>query len=339
MTPPRKLSREQEKMLCDMYLRGDDFRSIETFFDIKNRCLYSVLERNGIQRNRKKNRRIKPEEKPLVIRDFLDGLSTKEICDKRGLCVGAVQKINRENSVRPYWAHYLLDDGVFDNITESSAYWTGFLMADGCVFKNSSTKKDSKIALYLQERDIKHIEKFRNFLKTNIPINLKIRSTKNSGLLVKSNGPAYGVNLTSNKLSEKLIDFGVVPRKSLTAKVSPVLAGNKDFWRGMIDGDGTVSYYGSTKTDLKYPYIALHSGSRELIRQFDNFIYDNITNKSCNVETRLTAGYNDFYTIRLTGRSGVSAIKFLYESCNTYLDRKKLVADDIILKYGSKYNL
>lgn len=335
MTPNRKLSNAQEVLLCKMYSAGEDIQYLEEYFNIKSRHLYKVLERNGVPRNRQNHRRITPEDKPIVIESFLNGLSTKEICSKFGLCVGAVQKINFENSVRPRYAHYLLDESVFDEINEFSAYWAGFLMADGCICRNSRTKKNSRIALYLQERDVGHIKKFLNFLKTNIPIKAKAKSEKNS--LVKKSGTVFGVQITSQKLANKLVDFGVVPRKSLTARVNSTLGDNRDFWRGVVDGDGTVSYYNSSGN--KYPYLALSSASSELIQQFSDFIEENVTYAPCHIETRKIEGYNDIYTIRLTCKSGVAAVKFLYDGCSISLDRKKVVADEILSTPYNKYNI
>ena len=59
---------------------------------------------------------------------------------------------------------YTINENVFNEITEESAYWIGFLMADGCI----ATRKSSPyISLRISEVDIEHIEKFRSFLGSN----------------------------------------------------------------------------------------------------------------------------------------------------------------------------
>ena len=51
----------------------------------------------------------------------------------------------------------------FENIdNEEKAYWLGFLDADGSV-----GSKEDKIELGLAEKDLAHIEKFRDFMKIN----------------------------------------------------------------------------------------------------------------------------------------------------------------------------
>ena len=49
---------------------------------------------------------------------------------------------------------------IFETIdTEEKAYWLGFLYADGSV-----GSKDNRIELGLAEKDLKQIEKFRDFI-------------------------------------------------------------------------------------------------------------------------------------------------------------------------------
>jgi DNA-binding transcriptional regulator WhiA len=57
---------------------------------------------------------------------------------------------------------YTVNEAVFDTITEESAYWLGFLMADGSI--NTGKTGNPRIALTLAERDREHLVKFRKFL-------------------------------------------------------------------------------------------------------------------------------------------------------------------------------
>ena len=126
---------------------------------------------------------------------------------------------------------HTIDETVFDAITEQSAYWVGNLMADGNIYTGKTG--NPRIALTLAERDREHLVKFRKFLNCSNRILLKISRLK--GKIWNQ----YTLRFSSKRIAEKLIEFGVTARKSLTAKVIG-LEDNKHFWRGVIDGDGYI---------------------------------------------------------------------------------------------------
>jgi DNA-binding transcriptional regulator WhiA len=126
---------------------------------------------------------------------------------------------------------HTVNEAVFDTITEESAYWLGFLMADGNI--NTGKTGNPRIALTLAERDREHLVKFRKFLNCSNQILLKI---------VKVNEKTwnqYTLRFSSKNIADRLNEFGITKRKSLTAK-SIGLEDNKHFWRGVLDGDGYI---------------------------------------------------------------------------------------------------
>ena len=112
--------------------------------------------------------------------------------------------------------------------TEEKAYWLGFLYADGCV-----GSKEDKIELGLAEKDLKHIEKFRDFMGINNKISYR-KDTK-----------SYRISFRSQKCKLDLINKGCVPKKSLilTFPNEEQVPSNllRHFIRGYFDGDGWFS--------------------------------------------------------------------------------------------------
>lgn len=117
-----------------------------------------------------------------------------------------------------------INEDVFDVITEESAYWIGFLLADGNVYH--PPKRSKQLNLGLAEKDWEHLEKFKQFVGSN------------KSLYYNKNG--VFISIYSNRIVEKLAEYGIVPRKSKIAKVPDSLRNNRHFWRGLIDGDGWV---------------------------------------------------------------------------------------------------
>lgn len=110
---------------------------------------------------------------------------------------------------------------------------------------------------------------------------------------------------------------------------------SKDFWRGCIDGDGTVRI---SKHKKKYYYlqIGLFSASKDFIQQFFNFcksILPNFKNK-INKQNREK---NNMYNLVFNGKNALLLIKHLYEDSKVYLDRKYFKSLEIIQEYNDKY--
>src|ERR1700676_2904171 len=78
-------------------------------------------------------------------------------------------------------------------LNEESAYWIGFLMADGCI---KNTRKGYRVInLELTETDLNHIEKFKIFVKSNNKIYWIHRNDKREKW--SNSKPMVGLSITS----------------------------------------------------------------------------------------------------------------------------------------------
>lgn len=122
---------------------------------------------------------------------------------------------------------YTLNHEYFDNIdTADQAYWLGFITADGGIIKSDKT---TALRIELAAYDAEHIRIFCRAIGSNKP--LWYRET------------FAGVSLDSWRLVESLAKLGITPRKS--ANVQPWNGPEElmpHYWRGMIDGDGSIFY-------------------------------------------------------------------------------------------------
>lgn len=194
---------------------------------------------------------------------------------------------------------YTCDHHYFDVIdTEAKAYWLGFLMADGYV-----TRKLMRVLL--QARDVGHLEKFRAALSSDHPI-----------VTVENNGfPAASYAVASAELVAGLARHNVVQAKSLIA-TPPELRSDleRHFWRGAIDGDGTI---GRSKTTKQW-HIALE-GSVPMVEGFLVFAR-RVSRTEARVHYRAESRS---VTGQLCGNTvATSIIRALYDGATVYLDRK-----------------
>jgi len=123
---------------------------------------------------------------------------------------------------------YVVDHGFFNAIdTEEKAYWLGFIAADGCIKRNTST-----LEVTLKRADEEHLYELKRVLKTDAPI----RHGAVHGY------PTARFVITSPQIATDLARYNVVPGKSLTYDFPEKLP-RQYFWaflRGYFDGDGSI---------------------------------------------------------------------------------------------------
>ena len=270
---------------------------------------------------------ISDEQRQEIIRRYVAGDRPKNIAIAMGINDWNVSVIARRAGyarsrvdaqqlilVRDEWIgnrQYTVDHRAFSTITPDSAYWCGFLMADGNISGN-------KVALKLATRDVGHIEKFRTFVGANSPVRVdgpREGATIN-GRDIKNTG-SVSITAASSHLVKDLLALGVTPRKSLTAHAGGNVEFNVDFWRGVIDGNGSLVY------SKGKPYLGL-VGSGPLMTQFLAFCKTRINNE-INVRPN-----GNIFKVFMNCRAARIMISTLYSGCGVALERKLRKAEFIL---------
>jgi len=204
-----------------------------------------------------------------------------------------------------------LDHDMFDVLDEHASYWLGFLAADGCV-----TDTD-RIQLSLAVTDLNHIYKLKSWLDAEHVVTFHPKT--NSARLI----------FTSHKIAQILSSFGIVPRKSKTLTIHESLVTNRDFWRGVIDGDGYLRNIvrkrtKNSKTNVVHDVGINLVGSESLVSQFIYFC------KSFTETTAVPREHNGAFTVEISGKYCRKILETLYTDSSIYLQRKFETASDII---------
>lgn len=197
-----------------------------------------------------------------------------------------------------------IKEDVFDIITEESAYWIGFILADGNVYHPK--KRSKQLNIGLAERDWEHLEKFKRFVGSNKS-------------LYYNKGGVF-LSIYSNRIVEKLAEYGIVPRKSKIAKVPEILKNNRHFWRGMVDGDGWISERqdGSTVLGL--------CGTPDIVCGFKRFIESRVWYVSEIPDVKLYQKTPHFWEIKYGGLYVRNLLNTLYFACCINLERKRILS-------------
>lgn len=198
-----------------------------------------------------------------------------------------------------------LREDAFEIITPESAYWLGMLYTDGHI--GGETARGYNIELSLQRGDRDHIQKFKDYMKTNSPI----EDHKPAGRL------ASRVRIGSERIHKSLKALGFTNEKSYDAIPHESLQNSRDFWRGCIDGDGGVY----CKDMISYKTHQLYlCGTIDTVGDFITFCEQELELKNKKSPTKCTG--KCLYEVSYYGQEASKITDLLYKDATTFLDRK-----------------
>lgn len=198
---------------------------------------------------------------------------------------------------------YRCDADAFERSTDESAYWLGFLLADGCV----TAGRRFTLSVALKESDRPHMEALREFLRAESPI--KRDAVRQSVSLVVS----------SERLVSSLMARGCTPRKSATLEFPPSgLLHRPHFVRGVFDGDGSIYCY---RRPYPQPTVSI-IGSPPFLKGLQDVM---CSDAGLSKNKLYRAGNSDVaMSLAWTGMGNISKIyNYLYGGGGPCLARKK----------------
>lgn len=246
-----------------------------------------------------------------ILNKYQNNWSQQKIADFYEVSRTVIKRIleiqNNGIVIRDRTSKYKYQQDIFENIdTAEKAYWLGFLAADGC---NYQREHNASIILNVHEKDIKHLEKFKKFCHTDAEIKSYIGYEGFS-----NQTPMCKITLNSKKISNDLIDKGILPNKSLILQPPYILEEfYKPFILGYFDGDGSIS-----KTSQYNNYSISIQGTKEIL----TWICE-VLDWDAKLEKRNINSNNNSYYIRCGGTNKpYQILNQLYNSCEIHLDRK-----------------
>lgn len=180
---------------------------------------------------------------------------------------------------------------------EEDSYFFGLLLTDG----NIATKRNT-ISLGLQACDKHILDSYKDYIG---------HETKVSAY---NKGKSYRYCFNSKELKQVLMSQNMLPQKSKKEKLPNFdWKSNRHFWRGVVDGDGSLFY---TKGSLKVSLC----GSKEVLEGFNTFCQINCFTKPRKLDRTKT---EDFFTMCYWGEEAMRIAELLYSDCTLFLIRKK----------------
>jgi DNA-binding transcriptional regulator WhiA len=202
--------------------------------------------------------------------------------------------------------------------TEEKAYWLGFIFADGYISYSEKNMKKGQLAttyctgIKLQWSDREHLKKFNKsisgnykvFKETSHPDGFRKKITEAAKILVYSQQMYNDLN--------KYFDRD----KTYTAKF-PSISENlmRHFIRGYFDGDGCFSF-----TDRTFD-IEFLGASKDFHEGLGNILNEN--NFKFTINSKINKYNTEMYYIYINrNEDKCNFLKWIYEDCKIYLERK-----------------
>ena len=219
--------------------KGDRIVDIANYFGVSRALMGRWLKENNLQTKVVESRkRIKELNEDDIAKEYQEGKCVREICEKYNISDSVVERIldckgisRRTNS--EVHTIYPCDKDYFKHIDSmDKSYLLGFLCADGFVTDRN------EVGIGIKKDDINVLYFFKEQLKSN------------KNIYFKPDGTSAELRVQNKELTQDLIKYGVVPRKSLIIDIGSVIEKAelnekqiKAFLLGYYDGDGGIYHY------------------------------------------------------------------------------------------------
>ncbi len=200
-----------------------------------------------------------------------------------------------------------MENTLFKLTIPEYSYFIGFIQADGHL--HSQSRNRGKLSIEISNRDIDILEKFQKIIPVNSTIYTRIRNTNYS-----KNYTGVCLNIFNKNFRDTINYYGVpYGKKSNIIKPPLVDYLEHDYWRGIIDADGSLGITGKG-----FPYISLVTASEELYQAYSKYL-----KKYFNIEININRNKRDnIYNITNSREKAQEIIKVMYYNDCLCLNRK-----------------
>lgn len=191
--------------------------------------------------------KVLPEHVPILISRYTSGESARKICLDLPFSEDAALKVLRDFGVpiktrkeNRFSMGFKINEDAFSDPTEAEcAYFYGWLLSDGCL---RETKYAHTVTIQLQRGDISVLESLEAYLGLEKGrVKVRERYDKRTDKTYSS----CNMSFQYAPITERLMGYGLSPRKSTLEFAPPEFSMNRHFWRGVLEGDGYLSKLGS----------------------------------------------------------------------------------------------
>lgn len=181
-----------------------------------------------------------------LISDYQQGFNITELKYKyetAGVGWNMIPKILEKFNIKRHRVRYKWNTRFFKSCSIKTAYWAGFIMADGCLQPRNTSKNTWTIIIKINIRDLEHLKEFCEAINLDTAaiktyrgdqVCTRVSCTTDHRLAL--------IQISRSNLNEDLLRFGIIRNKTYNF-VAPDIPKSvlPHYLRGWIDGDGSIN--------------------------------------------------------------------------------------------------
>lgn len=247
--------------LCEfavsLYDSGKLKKEVAEILGINPRTLYDKLKAFGFSIYKERSKGLSDIQESQVISMYSDGTTIDNIVIKLNITIQDVRKVFKKFNIKvkslKFYREQFVNKSSFTNPNEEDfPYFYGWLLSDGCYSKG-------RITLGIHPKDVEILENLKAYVGTKN--NIFLGESKED----KRTGKRYlkaSFTFQDDDINSRLVALGMEERKSTKEKCPEIFRYNRHFWRGMIEGDGSIS-----KTSNEFTLV----GSQEIVQALGDY--------------------------------------------------------------------
>ncbi|GHJ11054.1 hypothetical protein TPA0907_54210 [Micromonospora humidisoli] len=301
-----QLAAERRRDVVARAESGESITSIALRYGVTRQAIRGMLRRRGVPARR--TGKLTDAQREEVVKRFLDGVSLGQIAADFSVTVPAVRGLISRRGINIPSVSQGLRHDAFDSLTPDACYWIGFLFADGCVSYRPGYLP--QISIGLAERDRDQLVALRDYL--------------GCGNSISRTNPIQGscqFSVRSRSLADRLIELG-----RYGDSIDERLVVSRDFWRGVVDGDGSLGIYKraspSGRTFAQFRVV----GRRHVLTAFVAFL------ESSGISGLSVRPHKSICTVGTTCGPAERIASLLYLDAEPALARKAEIAAQMIAR-------
>lgn len=299
----KPIIKQHYEEIKNLFLSGKSRTEISEQFNCSLGTICNALKEFKAEENDRRQKR-----NDIIYTKFCQKIPIEDIAGQFEISVATVYQILKKFGLTFSSRKYFLNENYFNQLNPESAYWVGFLLADGCIRRH-------ELSIGLSQKDRDHLIKFRDCISSNYPIHDRGYKRPN---LKKSSEYCYSyIYVSSKSLVDSLIKIGVIFKKSLVHS-TPLIPKEllAPMYLGYFDGDGSIF---RSKTEHARIYRITFIGPKIFCLELNEWISE-IFNLKLNFNPDFKTKL--LYVLSSSTRNAIKILTYLYNHSPVFLDRK-----------------